>query len=278
MYKTKLCLGVSKSYEIKVEEQIQLFKTIGFDGFFMLWESGLEKYRILADRLGMIFQSIHAPFANSAKMWQNGSEAESAIDELLQCVRDAAEVQVPIVVMHTYIGFEPSEGPTESGIENYRKVVEEAAKLNVKIAFENTEGLEYLAALMDAFKTYDNVGFCWDTGHELCYSKGEDMMALYGDRLFATHLNDNLGVSDPEGKIFWTDDLHLIPFDGITNWNSVADRLNKCGYNGELTFELTRYSKPNRYDNNKYKRMEIEEYIAECYARACRVAYLKNRI
>ena len=45
--------------------------------------------------------------------------------------------------------------------------------------------------------------------------KGKDMLELYGDRLIATHINDNLGVSNSDGKIFRTDDLHLLPFDGI---------------------------------------------------------------
>lgn len=276
MYKTKLCLGVSKSFEIQEEEQIRLFKTIGFDGFFIMWQNELKKYRTLADNLGMIFQSVHAPFAHAAKMWKKVEDAEMAVNELLQCVRDTAEIEVPILVVHTYKGFEPSEGPGNVGIENFRRVVEEAERLNVKIAFENTEGEEYLDALMNAFYDYENVGFCWDTGHELCYNKGKDMTSLYGNRLIATHINDNLGISDYNGKTYWTDDLHLLPFDGITDWKSVTERLNKCGYNGELTFELTRYSKPNRYDNHKYRNMEIEEYIAECYARACRIAHLKN--
>ena len=199
------------------------------------------------------------------------------MDELLQCVRDTATANVPIVVMHTYIGFEPNDGPNAVGIENYRRVVEEAARLGVKVAFENTEGDEYLAALMEAFAEYDNVGFCWDTGHELCYNRSQDMMALYGDRLIATHLNDNLGISAFDGHTFWTDDLHLLPFDGITDWASVAARLDAYGYTGELTLELTRASKPKRHDNDKYKNMSVEEYLAECYARACRIAQLRHK-
>lgn len=129
---------------------------------------------------------------------------------------------------------------------------------------------------MDAFSEEEHVGFCWDSGHELCYNRGKDMLRLYGDRLIATHLNDNLGVSDFEGQIFWTDDLHLLPFDGIHDWKQVADRLNRCGYDGVLTFELIRGNKPNRHDGDKYQQMPVESYIAECYARACRLAYLKN--
>ena len=129
---------------------------------------------------------------------------------------------------------------------------------------------------MNAFKGYDNVGFCWDSGHELCYNRGKDMLNVYGSRLIATHLNDNLGVSRFDGAIYFTDDLHLLPFDGIQNWQNAAERLNKCGYDGILTFELNTTSKPGRHDNNKYSKLPAEEYIAEAYARACRIAYMKN--
>lgn len=275
MYKTKLCLGTDKGFGISIEEQIRLFRNTGFEAFFTGWDENLKIYRKIADETGMIYQSVHAPFNNAAAMWKNNSEAENATEELLKCVNDCSEVGVPILIVHPYIGFEDEANPTDAGIENFRRIVDEAERKKVKIAFENVEGQEYLDALMSAFNDCENVGFCWDSGHEQCYNRGKDMLELYGDRLIATHLNDNLGVSDFNGKIFWTDDLHLLPFDGISDWNGIAKRLNKCGYNGILTFELLNRSKPNRHENDKYSKITIEEYIAECYIRACRVAALK---
>ena len=219
MYKTKLCLGTY--FDTPVEEQIALFKQAGFDGFFTPWDENVEKYRKCADEIGMLYHAVHAPIGNSAKMWEDSEESKSAVQELLQCVKDCARANVPILILHTYIGFESGIGTTRNGIENFRCVVEAAAERQVKIAFENTEGEEYLAALMDTFVDYENVGFCWDTGHELCYNRGKDMMALYGNRLVITHLNDNLGVHDFDVRITWKDDLHLLPFDGIGDWDNV---------------------------------------------------------
>ena len=278
MYQTKLCLGTNvKSFELDVKDQIRLFKQTGFDGFFTGWDAHVDEYRALADELGMIYQSIHAPFKNAAKMWEDSPAAEAAVDELIACARDCGRVGVPVMVVHPYIGFDGVENPTEVGLAHFRAVVEGAKRQGVRVAFENVEGESYLKALMDTFFGDDTVGFCWDSGHELCYNRGKDMLDIYGDRLIATHLNDNLGVSDFDGKIYWTDDLHLLPFDGIHDWADVAHRLNKCGYEGILTFELTRQSKPNRHENDKYDRMSIEEYVAECYARACRLAHSMRR-
>lgn len=275
MWKNLLCLGTSSQFELSVPEQIRLFKKTGFDGFFTNYTNRADaaEHRKVADETGMIFQSIHAPFDRMREMWENG---DGAVSQLIDCLRACAENQVPIMVAHTFIGFE-DHTPNRIGIDNFGKVVREAEKLGVKIAFENTEGEEYLEALMEHFKESPAVGFCWDTGHEMCYNHSKDMLALYGDRLIATHLNDNLGIRDFDGEITWLDDLHLLPFDGIGDWRGIASRLDRCGFDGILTFELNRFSKPDRHENDPYAEMPIEKYLTQAYIRACRVAALRAK-
>jgi sugar phosphate isomerase/epimerase len=271
MQKAKLCMGLSLSIGCSAEEQVRLFQACGFDGFFMAWREDLAPFRALADEIHMYFQSIHAPFSHAADMWRDDALAEAATEELIRCVRDTAAIHVPILVIHPYKGFDGARA-THAGVANFGKVVAAAKECGVQIAFENVEGEEQLAALMDAFQSEAHVGFCWDSGHELCYNRGKDMLALYGDRLIATHLNDNLGVSREDGTIFWTDDLHLLPFDGIHDWDKVADRLIATGFDGPLTFELNRLSKPNRHENDMYLPLTPEEYVSACYTRAARFA------
>jgi sugar phosphate isomerase/epimerase len=277
MWKSKLCLGVSESFGIPIVEQIKLFHEVGFDGFFTGWDWGkdIKEWKYHADKYGMIYQSIHAPFTNAAKMWEKGAEADKAVDKYKACLYSCAENGVPIMVVHAFIGFE-SHNPNPYGVENFGKVVAEAEKLGVKIAFENTEGEEYLAELMRHLGSSKAVGFCWDTGHELCYNRSVDMFSLYGKKLICTHLNDNLGIKSNEGRITWLDDLHLLPFDGIADWDNIASRLDREGYAGELTFELSILSKPGRHENDVYRKLSIVEYFAEAYKRACRVAALRN--
>jgi sugar phosphate isomerase/epimerase len=276
MWNARLCLGTNGQYEVPVEEQIRLLKKIGFDGFFTGWseDACVGEWKALADKIGIVYQSIHAPFGNAARMWE--ADGNGAVDELLSCLNDCAENAIPIMIVHPFIGFE-SHTPTPEGIENYGKIVKAAKETNVKIAFENVEGEEYLAALMKAYGRYDCVGFCWDTGHEMCYNHSADMLNLYGEKLLCTHINDNLGINDQEGKITWLDDLHLLPFDGIADWNNIAKRLNDHHYTGFMTFELNKKSKPGRSENDLYDKMPLEEYLVEAYKRACRVAALKLR-
>jgi len=276
MWNAKLCIA-TMGLAPTVPEEIELFKAAGFDGFFSGWGKGADiaGWRKKADELGMLYQSIHAPFLKAAHMWTTGEKADIAVAELKDCLAACADNGVPLMIAHAFIGFE-DHNPTEAGLVNFEKVVKEAERLGVKIALENTEGEEYLAALMDYFKGCDTVGFCFDSGHEMCYNHSKDMLGLYGDRLLGTHLNDNLGIRDFGGKTFWHDDLHLLPFDGIGDWKNVAHRLNRCGFSGPLTFELTRSSKPNRHENDAYGKMTAEEYLTQAYMRACRIAALKN--
>ena len=201
MKNIKLALATSKSFGLPYDEQVVKIHEAGFDGFFTEWGSDIDcgACKNTGDSLGMIYQSIHAPFKNAKRMWHGtNEEADFAVKELINCVEDCAKLNVPLTVIHAFIGFE-DHSPNEFGIENYCKVVKRANELGINIAFENTEGEEYLTALMDAFKAEKNVGFCWDTGHEMCYNHSKDMMALYGDRIFGTHINDNLGIKDFNG-------------------------------------------------------------------------------
>ncbi len=280
MYGQKLCINLGVLAELGVEKEIELYKNAGFDAIFPCYkdrEQLLEIARAAKER-DMIIQSVHAPFTGAAKMWQEGEAGEKVIEELIECVKASAEVGVPIVVCHAYIGFYTGETPTALGLKRIHRLVEVARELKIKVAFENTEGEEFLFAILQEFENDDTVGFCWDSGHEQCYNYSEDMLAKYGKKLIATHLNDNLGVSNTKGIIDWTDDLHLLPFDGMIDWIDAGKRLVKTGFDGILTFELTRASKPNRHDNDKYAKMTAEEYAFEAYGRAVRFANIFKKL
>ena len=122
-----------------------------------------------ARREGMIFQSLHAPGGPWARyLWYPCEETPAAMELFVSCLRDCAEQAVPIMVLHSFYGFD-LHTPTPQGLENFEKIVEQARRLGVKIAFENLEGEEYLAALLAHFRDETAVGFCWDSGHESCY-------------------------------------------------------------------------------------------------------------
>jgi len=263
MNEQKICFLASEQLGISIPEQIALFKRVGIDGFFVRWNEHTALYKECADRNGMIFHSIHAPNKLTGWLWENSPETRELVDEWIRCIDDCADHGIPIVVLHPFQGIDKIGKPNPLGIENFKPVIAAAAKRNVKIAVENCEGEEYFTALMDAFRDCEHVGFCWDSGHEVCYGMSFNPVDRYGDRLICTHLHDNLGITSSNGKIAAKDDMHRLPYDGIIDWEDLAARLKRIGYRDILTFEL----KKTAY----YDHMTAEAYVTEAYARACRV-------
>ena len=278
MWKMNLCLGTSPRFGLTNLEQIDLFQKIGFNGFFVNWDENtdLMEIRRHADETGMYFQSVHAPFAKMDRLWYPDEFTEPTVQRLLSCLEACKTAKVPIMVLHAFITFTRNEA-TPEGIANFRRVVDAARDSGVKLAFENTEGEAYLYALMDAFRDEPHVGFCWDTGHEMCYNYHRDLMADFGERLLCTHLNDNLGILDPAGSITFHDDLHMLPFDGVADWQDITARLNRWNFDGPLTFELKWPTNLNHGDHAIYGEMDITGYLTHAYIRACKVAALKLR-
>lgn len=280
MYKQKLALALNGQFGIPYEEQILLFKSAGFEGFAIDdsdRKADVAALAAMGKSEDLFIEYLHAPFNKSDDMWTEGTLGDEALVELIKYVELCAKLEIPTLVTHTFIGFDDPYIPTNTGIERYGTLARRASELGVNLALENTEGLEYLDALMNALRSEKSVGFCWDSGHELCYNYGRNLLELYGNKLICTHLNDNLGIKDYNGKITYIDDLHLLPYDGIHDWNELAERLVKCGFDGNLTFELNTVSKPGRHENDKYSEMPIERYISEAYSRACKFACAFNK-
>lgn len=270
---------MKKQYKLGIAlmgDHVNMIAQIGWEAFFTGWDrNNIERWANEAARNGLIYQSIHSPFSHQHKvsyMWQDREEGKFVTDQLIECVKDCAKFDIPVMVIHPFIGFK-DHTPTQVGLDNYKRVVEVANKLGVTLGFENVEGEEYLAALMKEFWNEPCCGFCLDTGHEQCYNGGKDMMALYGEKLCHTHFNDNLGVLDKTLPIdlSWKNDLHLTMGDGIVDWKGVMDRIDASPYEGPLICELTRSNKLGRPDHDKYAAMSIDEYYAFALNRARKV-------
>ncbi len=256
----KLGINLMGGTGLSVDDHVAMLKRIGWDGFFTGWEKNLlSAYQAAAEKYGMIWQSIHAPFHQVRYLWNEGEPGEQVTAELIECVKDCAAHNVPVMVIHPFIGFEEHD-PTEVGLANFGRIIEAADTLGVRLGFENVEGEEYLQAIFERYAGHPSLGFCLDTGHELCYNRGKDMLAQYGHALCHTHFNDNIGVTGKD--IFWTDDLHLLMGDGIADFADVMSRIRKTGYDGSLMCELSFANKPGKNTHDDYAAMGHEKFYA----------------
>lgn len=268
MKKQLIGLALSFSNDCTVEEGFPLLKKHGIESTFtsVSTREKLNARAELATQYGISFSSLHAPFKHAAKMWDDTLEGADAEQELHDSIDACTIVDAPILVVHPFIGFY-DHTPTEIGLARYRRLAEYAAQKNVRLAFENVEGEAHLKLLMDGLREFDSVGFCLDTGHELCYNRGRDMLAEYGDRLCYLHINSNMGVTSPTGEIGWRDDSHMLPFDGLVNMEFLAERLVKLNYEGVLMMELVKENRQDRHTNDIYADLTPDEYVGEAAKR-----------
>lgn len=269
----KLILGCGKA-----PETLKNVRRTGWDGVFFGYENAeiLQNAAAAATRENLIVHSVHAPFTGIWRLWED--EREGGAEELqtqIACIRAAAGIGVDLVILHAIIGMERST-PTLLGVERFGEILRAAKKEGVRLALENTEGEPYLAALMQAYGDDPAVGFCIDTGHELCYNHAQDMIGKYGKKkVFETHLNDNMGMTGE--KPTWLDDAHMLPFDGIADWDGIAARLKKADFCGDLVFELNQGNRPERHTNDRYISLSQPEYFRLAHERAIRFAELMSK-
>ena len=272
MFKQKIGMSVGYNYGIPTPDVVKMLKQIGFEAISPEWRDGNEFAQLMetARECGLLVESLHAPFWGAAAMWSpEGSVGDPAKAELLKALEDCKAWQIPVLVVHAWIGFDYHFDQATLYYQNIDEIVARAEEYGITVAFENVEGGEFLDALMDRYQGSPTVGFCWDSGHEMCYSPGWDFLTPYGDRLIMTHLNDNLGVTDPNGQLQGTDDLHLLPHDGVADWDSILHRLKQARPQEILNFELKIRPKGDRCKLDLYSQMPLEQYFQEAYRRAC---------
>lgn len=249
---------------VPIEEQIPLMKEVGFDGFFATYTGcePLEHWARLVREQQMDFETIHGPYQYANRMWESGKTGDEYLTFLKSSVDACHAIAVDKFILHVTVGnTAPDISP--KGLERFCALCDYAKSLGVHICFENLEPLPHLKAVMDCISDPFH-GFCWDIGHNLCYSPDTDMMECYGGRLMCLHIHDNRGVTQP-GNIDYRDDIHLLPFDGVLDWDWFAAQLNRYGYQGPVTLEVSDQGMP------AYRTMPVKAYLEAAFARGKRI-------
>ena len=187
----------------------------------------------LFSKYDIAYETLHAPFGHINDIWLDNDGGVAMEKELLDTIDRCVAAGVPITVMHMSSGLNPPP-ITDLGRARWERIVEYARKKGVKIAFENQR---WLANLCYALETFTDQGFCWDCGHESCFTPGRQYMPLFGSRLACTHIHDNSGI-------FNSDD-HWLPFTGNVDYPRVAKQIKESGFEGSLMLEV--FARPKYY-------------------------------
>lgn len=240
---------------------LELLKKYGFSCFFSdLYDlESVFALRKKADELDLEYEFIHGPFKGINDMWTS-EETPEIYNELIKSIDAASAAKVKSVIIHVSSGWNAPK-VNDLGLSRYDALVEYAREKGVILAFENLRKLGNLACLMDRYENCDNVAFCYDCGHEHCYTVTVPYAELFGNRFLCTHIHDNFGLP---GKGL-DGDRHLLPFDGDIDYKKMMDRLNAIGYKGSLMLEVFLELYPN---------MQAEEFVKTAYERIEKISKL----
>ena len=247
------------SYPMAIQKRFELIKEAGFDATSLWWaESDRNSQPDMARGIGLEIDNIHAPFHNmSNNLWLDGVDGEDYLNLLISCVNDCNMHDIETVVIHA-TGFRTVPAISQVGIDRIKKLVDFAEKKEVNLAFENLSTLDHLDYILTNIDS-ERVGFCYDSGHEHCGHLDANCLKLYGDKLFAIHIDDNFGDAD----------THLLPYDGTANWENIKQDIKNSRKIKYYTLEVD--FNPNDVHSDIYKKLSALEFLQLAYTKVQKV-------
>ena len=214
------------------------------------WQRHAENTVKTAEKYGITMKQAHCLLFNY--MDKQAPDYQLLTDINLHLMDVCKELGVEYFVLHpgVAVGAVSTTESLNQSAEWISLFAEKAEKTGVKVCIENifdtlegdrlwhTFGVyaDELVALADKIGS-DKVGFCWDTGHaHIGRVDQRRSIGILGDRLWTTHVHDNRGQ--------YSCDLHLPPFYGSIDWQSVMQGLKDVNYKGTFNFELEPHTLP----------------------------------
>lgn len=213
-----------------LEKRLCAYREAGFDSV-MLWLgreiAGMspEDQLAVARHADVEVENCHGDYRGINTLWFPGEAGDHFTDMCLGDIQTCARYGVATYVFHLSSGLPPPEFST-LGQNRLEKLVLAAENCGVQIAFENLRHPDLLLQVMSLFSS-SSVGFCYDSGHQHCFTPDVDWLSLYGDRLLAVHLHDNDGKKD----------AHLLPGDGSICFSSLCEKIKNLQFHHAVGIE-----------------------------------------
>ncbi len=214
-------------YFMPFSERIAAIADAGFDGVMLSWEDETEPKPIsryafpkMVQDAGLSITNFHAPFIGYSQIWERSlEENRGLLNFLIEILKDAADFDVPAVVVHT-VDMELGDYTFENGYAFFTELAEAGERFGVDVAVENVTRQFLLYQLLDRIQT-PHFGYCYDTSHDYMLGCGSGrLLQTYPDRLKALHFSDN-------DK---TVDRHWIPGEGFLPLTSILQTLDRMDW------------------------------------------------
>lgn len=197
------------------------------------------------DDTRLALHSFHGPIAAGYVngTWREGytlaaadeSRRLRAVEETIAALNLATLLPYQVLVLHCGVP-EPYAQPADNHVPSMVRSLEElspiAASVGVRLAVEIIpNALSTAGSLVDLLESdieARDLGICMDVGHARLMGDVVDAIETCSGHLVTTHLHDNRGRTDD----------HLVPGQGVVDWDATLLAFQKVGYDGPWMFEL----------------------------------------
>lgn len=223
--------------------------------FFRLSEeefhAELLRQKTLFSSHGLEVSQAHAPWRTPKD--GDPEERRKWIDAMKKSIRGTHTLGCTRFIVHPLMPYmDTAENPDEVWQMNeafLADLADYAKGYGITVCLENMPFPVFpIATVEDDLKMLsklerDNLKICLDTGHAAIFNGSDVASAVrtVADKLEAVHIHDNMGKSDE----------HLIPGDGIIDWDAFAEALKEIGFDKVVSLEAST-------DHGKYPEEEWE--------------------
>ena len=202
-----------------------------------------KKLREHLDEVGIFCNQAHAPFTFKYGMEKNISEQKYLW--MVHALESASILGATNIVVHS-VNVPEGVSFEEYNVQYYKSFIPYCEKFGIHIAVENlfrrdlkrkrlTGKLGSPAELNSIVEKINSpwIVACVDIGHAALtgYEPEDFIKKMNPSVLKALHVQDN----------DYLDDRHILPYTGELNWEAIMESLKKAEYDGDLTFEITKF-------------------------------------
>lgn len=192
----------------------------------------VKEYKDLKDSLG-IYYLCHGPREGDPN--EMGSLGEVYLPKILEILPLMAELDMSLLTLHLWFDarFVKEEVITFK-VGLLRHIIQKATDSGITVCLENLS--ETASHMVVPFTQLPLLNLTLDLGHAELLSEvntSYGFIERYPERIKHVHLHDNRGGDS------YQDDLHLLPGEGVVDFEKVFKRLRAMDYERTITLELT---------------------------------------
>ena len=200
----------------------------------------VKALRVKIEEYGLSVHQAHAPWVGGEPRDRTPEERALWLDAMKKALRGVSALGASMMVVHPLCPYNDSDKNADEVIalneQFIADVADFAAEYGITVCLENlpfkqhpVSSVEAVCGIVDKLSRY-NLKVCLDTGHAAIFNPDVAAAVRYiGDRLATLHIHDNMGDADS----------HLVPGDGIIDWERFTKALKEVGYKGVISLETS---------------------------------------